>query len=92
MSDSKEHAKGRGTLGLPIAAAVAGLAWGYLRHRGQRRQLSLALTQAAEWFIAAGGAATLVEVLRGTLDSDDLEELTERVTHATQRITDQLVP
>ena len=88
MSDSKD----RQALRLPLAAAAAGFAWGYLRHRGQPRQVSLALMQAIEWFVACGGATVLLEVLRDSIDADDIDELTERVTHTTQRVTDQFAP
>ncbi|MGE3858327.1 MAG: hypothetical protein AB7G21_15345 [Dehalococcoidia bacterium] len=78
---------GRQTLRLAIGAALAGFAWAYLRHRSHPRRTGLALTQAAEWFVACGGAATLVDLLRDGLEAED--ELTERVTHATQTVTER---
>lgn len=82
------NAGGRQTLRLAVAAAIAGFAWGTLRHRSHPRRTFLAIMQAAEWFIACGGAATLVEVLREGLEGDDTE-LTERVTHSMQTVTDR---
>ena len=78
---------GRQSLRLAVGAAIAGFAWAYLRHRHHPRRTILALTQAAEWFVACGGAATLLDVLRDGLDGDD-DEVTERVTHSTQTVTD----
>lgn len=79
---------GRQTLRLALAAALAGFAWAFLRHRGHPRRASLAWTQAAEWFIATGGAATLVDLLReGILGAD--AEVTERVSHTKQTVTDR---
>ena len=49
---------GRQSLRLAVGAAIAGFAWAYLRHRHHPRRTILALTQAAEWFVACGGAAT----------------------------------
>ena len=81
MSDSD----GKQALRLPLGAAVAGFAWAYLRHRSHPRRTFLAVMQAAEWFVACGGAATLLDVLRDGLNGD---EVTERVTHSTQTVTD----
>ncbi|MFA7250273.1 MAG: hypothetical protein WC273_11665 [Dehalococcoidia bacterium] len=78
---------GRQTLRLALGAGIAGFAWGYRRHRAHPRRTMLALLQAAEWFVACGGAATLVDVLRDTLAGGD-DETTERVTHTTQTVTD----
>ena len=77
----------RPSLRIAIAAALAGLAWGYLRHRRRPRQTVLAVLQAAEWFVAAGGAAAVIVALRGGLEPAG-DEVTERVTHATQTVTD----
>lgn len=82
---SENH--GRQTLRLALGAAVAGFAWGYLRHRTHPRRTFLALMQAAEWFVACGGAATVVDLLRDGLEGDD-REVTERVTHTMQTVTD----
>ena len=78
---------GRQTMRLAIGAALAGFAWAYLRHRSSPRRTMLALTQAAEWFVACGGAATLIDLVRDGLEADE-DELTERVTHTTQTVTD----
>ena len=83
MRDSE----GRQTLRLAIGAALAGFAWAYLRHRAHPRRTVMAMTQAAEWFVACGGAATLVDLLRAGLEERD-DEVTERVSHATQTVTD----
>ncbi|TAK76834.1 MAG: hypothetical protein EPO16_06645 [Dehalococcoidia bacterium] len=69
-----------------LAAAAAGLAWGYLRHRKDGRALVFAGVQALEWFVAYGGAAGLLERLHERLESDDVE--VERVTHTRQTIVD----
>ena len=39
--------EGRQTLRLAVGAALAGVAWAYLRHHGSPRRTMLALTQAA---------------------------------------------
>lgn len=83
---SMRDTEGRQTLRLAVGAALAGFAWAYLRHHGSPRRTMLALTQAAEWFVACGGAATLVDLVRAGLEAED--ELTERVTHTTQTVTD----
>ncbi len=69
---------------LAIAAALAGLAWGYLRNRNSSRRNLLALVQSAQWFVAVGGAAALLDALRGDLEGSD--ELTERVVHQRQTV------
>ena len=58
------QSEGRQTLRLALGAAIAGFAWAWLRHRRHPHRATLALTQAAEWFVACGGAATLVDRLR----------------------------
>ncbi|MEI7926630.1 MAG: hypothetical protein WCI61_10650 [Chloroflexota bacterium] len=78
---------GRQTMRLAIGAAIAGFAWAYLRHHSSPRRTMLALTQAAEWFVACGGAATLLDLVRDGLEAGE-DELTERVTHTTQTVTD----
>lgn len=67
-----------------LAAAGAGLAWGYLRHRRDGRAPMFAAVQALEWFVAYGGAAALLERVRE--DAGDVE--VERVTHTRQTIVD----
>jgi hypothetical protein len=82
---------GRQQLGFAIAAAMAGLAWGYLRHRGDRRASTYALLQALEWFVAYGGAAALIERAQQALGEggDDLDE-PERVTHMRQVVRESI--
>ena len=67
--------------------------WGYLRHRGDRRAAWFAIIQAADWFIANGGAAILLEAARDTLDRaerpaiDDFE--IESITRTRQIVTER---
>ena len=83
-------------LGMAISAAIAGVAWGYLRARQHRHANTLALLQGLEWFVAAGGAATLIEYARaeilGETDEDEqpaaVEEI-ERITHARRVVTEE---
>ncbi|MDA1148192.1 MAG: hypothetical protein O3A76_16465 [Chloroflexi bacterium] len=76
-----------------MGAAVAGLMWGYLRHRGDKRATWFALIQGAEWFVANGGAAIVLQTLRETLDRagkpapDDFE--VERITRTRQVISER---
>ncbi|MDA0270050.1 MAG: hypothetical protein O2798_05115 [Chloroflexi bacterium] len=77
------------SLRVAAGAAVAGLAWGYMRHRRDPRASSFAVLQALEWFIAYGGAIALIELVRGALDEDDDLEVTERITHIRQTVFDQ---
>ena len=73
---------GRQQLGFAIAAAMAGLAWGYLRHRNDSRASSHALLQALEWFVAYGGAAALIERAQQALNDVELvEEFLGRIEH-----------
>ena len=51
-----------------IAALIAGVAWGYLRHRHDGRAPVFALLQGIEWFVAYGGAAALIEGGRRLLE------------------------
>lgn len=69
-----------------LAAAAAGLAWGYLRHRKDGRAPVFAAIQALEWFVAYGGAAALLERVREGLEGGEVE--VERVTHTRQTIVD----
>jgi hypothetical protein len=73
---------GRSQLALAISSALAGFAWGMLRHRGHARARGLAMLQAAEWFVAAGGAAWLIENARETLEGAPGAD--ERITHVRQ--------
>ncbi len=78
------------TLRFAIAAAVAGLAWGYINHRRDPRAPAYAVLQALEWFVAYGGAAVLIEFVRQGLDEDDDDlEITERVMRTKQTVTDE---
>jgi hypothetical protein len=81
---------GKQQFGLALAAASGGLAWGYARHRGDRRVPLFALIQAAEWFVAYGGAAAVLASVRQYLehssDGDDFE--VERVTRIRQSVTE----
>lgn len=70
-----------------LAAAVAGLAWGYVRHRRDGRAPMFAAVQALEWFVAYGGAAALLERVREGLEGGGDVEV-ERVTHTRQTIVD----
>ena len=82
---------GRQQLGFAIAAAMAGLAWGYLRHRNDSRASSHALLQALEWFVAYGGAAALIERAQQALTEVELvEEPPERVTHMRQEVRESI--
>jgi hypothetical protein len=67
-------------------AFLAGLAWGYLRHRASPQRITHGVLQGVEWFIAYGGAAALVEALRVALEARDeaAEPSEERVTHLHQ--------
>jgi hypothetical protein len=78
---------GRSQLALAISSALAGFAWGMLRHRGHARARGLAMLQAAEWFVAAGGAAWLIENARETLEGVPGSD--ERITHVRQVPTDE---
>ncbi|TAJ17270.1 MAG: hypothetical protein EPO65_11555 [Dehalococcoidia bacterium] len=70
-----------------LAAAGAGLAWGYLRHRRDGRAPVFAVVQALEWFVAYGGAAALLERVRDGLEGHEGVEV-ERVTHTRQTVVD----
>lgn len=84
---------GRQQFGLAVSAACAGLAWGYLRHRGDRRAIWFALIQGAEWFVANGGASIVLQTMRETLDRngepavDDFE--VERITRTRQIVNER---
>lgn len=84
---------GRQQFGLALSAALAGLAWGYLRHRGDRRAMWFGVIQATEWFIAYGGAAQVLQTMREALDGtrgpdpDDFE--IERVTRTRQIVSER---
>lgn len=75
------------TLMLGLLAAVVGIAWGHMRHREDEHHYSRAVLQGLEWFVAVGGASALIELLRDALDDSDIE-VTERLTHTRQTVTD----
>ena len=86
---------GKQQFGMALAAAASGLAWGYLRHRGDRRVTAFALVQAAEWFVAYGGAAAILGAARQALEQtsaghvEDGEFEVERVTRIRQSVTER---
>ncbi len=86
---------GKQQFSLALAAAAGGLAWGYVRHRGDRRAKAFALIQAAEWFVAYGGAAAVLSAVRQTLEQaargsvEDGEFEVERVTRIRQSVTER---
>lgn len=82
----------RNQLRFAAAALAAGLAWGYLRHRQTPHTRTLALLQGLEWFIAYGGAAALVGLLREALDREppaDPNPANERITRFRQVVTER---
>jgi hypothetical protein len=84
--------EGKQQLGFATAAALAGIAWGYLRHRRDARAPLIALLQGLEWFVAYGGAATLIEQARTSLEGGDDErslEAVERITHIRQVVDER---
>lgn len=86
---------GKQQFGLALAAAAGGLVWGFLRHRTDRRVTAFALIQAAEWFVAYGGAAAMLSAARHALeqpagrDVEDGDFEVERVTRIRQSVTDR---
>jgi hypothetical protein len=79
---------GKQTVRLAVAAAIAGVAWGYLRHRKDPRAGAFAFLQGLEWFIAYGGAAAIIEVVREAMEGDHDLEVTERLTRVRQTVVD----
>ena len=77
-------------LGLALSAATAGLAWGYLRARRHPRAGLLAALQGLDWFVAAGGAAALIAILRAGLEEEQttVEEF-ERVTRSREIVHEE---
>ncbi len=74
-----------------LAALAVGLAWGYVRHRHDRRAPLFALLQGLEWFVAYGGATALIEAARGFLEArpEDLDEDASRISHFRQVVTER---
>ena len=86
---------GKQQFGLALTAAAGGLAWGYLRHRGDRHVTAFALVQAAEWFVAYGGAAAVLSAAHQALEqaaggnAQNGEFELERVTRIRQSVTER---
>ncbi len=73
-----------------LAALLAGLLWGYVRHRGDRRSSVHSALQGIEWFVAYGGAAALVTLAREFMERGAPEPPEgERVTHFRQVVTER---
>lgn len=73
-----------------IAALIAGVAWGYLRHRHDGRAPVFALLQGIEWFVAYGGAAALIEGGRRLLEEMPEEDSGgTRISHFRQVVTER---
>jgi hypothetical protein len=81
----------RSQLKFALAAAVAGLAWGFVRHRRAMHPGALTLLQALEWFVAYGGAAALLALLRQFVESsaEMMADEEERITHFRQVVTER---
>jgi len=83
---------GKSQLRFALAAALAGLAWGYVRHRREARAPLFAALQALEWFIAYGGAAALVErarlAIEEPIDDEGFDEF-ERITHIREAVDER---
>ena len=79
----------RGQLKFALAAFAAGLAWGYLRHRSRGRTALHSVLQALEWFVAYGGAAALIALVREQLEPGETEGESERITHFRQVVTER---
>ncbi|MEE8337208.1 MAG: hypothetical protein V3R95_04040 [Dehalococcoidia bacterium] len=81
---------GKQQLRFAAAAFLAGLAWGYMRHRREVRAPLFALLQGLEWFVAYGGASVLIERAREQVEGrspDDGEPV--RITHFRQEVTER---
>ncbi len=80
---------GKQELRFAAVAFLAGLAWGYVRHRRDVRAPLFALLQGLEWFVAYGGAAVLIERARGQLDGPSPDDEPVRITHLRQEVTER---
>ena len=82
---------GKQELRFALAALLAGLVWGYARHRHDGRAPVFALLQGLEWFVAYGGAAALIEAARRTLEEtpDEPSERGDRITRFRQVVTER---
>lgn len=83
--------EGKSQLRFALAAALAGLAWGYMRHRREPRAPLFAALQALEWFVAYGGAAALIERARLAVEGSEEDEFDEfeRITHIREEIDER---
>jgi hypothetical protein len=80
----------RSQLRFALVAAAAGLAWGFLHHRRGNHPAAFTFLQALEWFVAYGGAAALIALLRQVLEGAETEvEEEERITHFRQVVTER---
>lgn len=70
-----------------LAALAAGIAWGFLRHRGRDHARLLSVLQGLEWFVAYGGAVALIAGLRGYLEGDETPD--ETITAFRQTVTER---
>lgn len=81
---------GKQQLRFAAAAFVAGILWGYLRHRREERAPVFALLQGLEWFVAYGGAAALLEGAKRAIEAPESEpEEPARITHIRQEVTER---
>ena len=80
---------GKQELRFAFAALLAGLAWGYMRHRRDVRAPVFAVLQGLEWFVAYGGVAALIDRARDQLDESDEDDEPVRITHYRQEVTDR---
>ncbi len=79
----------RSQLKFALAALAAGLAWGYVRHRRTGRAVLMAALQGLEWFVAYGGAAALLTLVREVVEHEDGPPEGERITHFRQVVTER---
>jgi len=81
---------GKQDLRFAIAALIAGVAWGYLRHRRDGRAPIFALLQGIEWFVSYGGAAALIEGARRLLEEGpDEDSESTLISHFRQVVTER---
>jgi hypothetical protein len=81
---------GKQQLRFAAAAFLAGVAWGYVRHRKDVRAPVFALLQGLEWFVAYGGASVLIERAQEQLEeppADDDEPV--KITRFRQEVTER---
>lgn len=80
---------GKDGMRFAAAAFVAGLAWGYLRHRRDGRAVIFALLQGLEWFVAYGGATALIEGARRIMEAPEGEDEPARIMLFRQEVTER---